>query len=95
MAVDRAEIEKIATLARIKLEDSAIPKITQSITDILALVETMQDIDTSDVEPMANPLDAKQRLRADEVTESNQREALQSQAPEAEDGLFLVPKVIE
>jgi aspartyl-tRNA(Asn)/glutamyl-tRNA(Gln) amidotransferase subunit C len=95
MAVDRAEIEKIATLARIKLEDSAIPQITKSITDILALVETMQDIDTSDVEPMANPLDAKQRLRADEVTESNQREALQSQAPEAEEGLFLVPKVIE
>lgn len=95
MAVDRAEVEKIANLARIKIEDSAVEEVTQSISDILAMVDKMQQVDTQGVEPMANALDATQRLRADEVTEPNNREALQSQAPATEDGLILVPKVIE
>ncbi len=95
MAVDRSDIEKIATLARIKLDESSIPAITSSICDILALVDKMQSVNTADIEPMANPLGATQRLRCDEVTEENQREAFQQIAPQTEDGLYLVPKVIE
>ncbi len=65
------------------------------INDILAMVDTMQAVDTADVEPMANPLDAVQRLRDDIVTESNQRDSFQAIAPDADEGLYLVPKVIE
>ncbi|WP_257266672.1 Asp-tRNA(Asn)/Glu-tRNA(Gln) amidotransferase subunit GatC, partial [Endozoicomonas sp. ONNA2] len=64
-------------------------------SSILALVDSMQAIDTQGVEPLAHPLDAIQRLRPDEVTEGNQREQLQSCAPAVEEGLFLVPRVIE
>ena len=95
MAVDRSDIEKIATLARIKLDENSIPEITSSICDILALVDKMQSVNTDDIEPMAHPLDATQRLRCDKVTEEDQREAFQQIAPQTEDGLYLVPKVIE
>ncbi len=95
MSVDRTEIEKIATLARIRVEDDAIPELAERLNDILAMVDQMQAVDTEGVEPMANPLGACQRLRADTVTESNQREAFQAIAPLAEEGLYLVPKVIE
>ena len=67
----------------------------QNLTNILDLVEQMNATDTDGVEPMAHPLDAHQRLRADEVTEKNQREHFQKNAPEVESGLFLVPQVIE
>ncbi len=95
MAIDREEIEKIATLARIKLDEQQIPQVTQSISDILALVDQMQSVDTDGVTAMANPLDATQRLRPDEVTERDERDAFQGIAPNAESGLYLVPKVIE
>lgn len=95
MSVSRSDIEKIAELARLRLEEHTLAEVTQSITDILALVDQMQAIDTHAVEPMANPRDATQRLRADSVTEPNQRGAFLEIAPAVEDGLFLVPKVIE
>lgn len=95
MAIDRQEIEKVAELSRLALNDAEIPELTRGLQDILALVDTMQGVNTEGVEPMANPLDAKQRLRSDEVSEANQRDQLQSQSPAVEDGLFLVPKVIE
>ena len=59
------------------------------------LVDAMQKVNTDGVEPLANPLDAQQRLRADVVTANNQREAFMAIAPKSEAGLFLVPKVIE
>ena len=65
------------------------------ITDILALIDEMQSINTNDVAPLAHPLDLLQRLRADEITERDYRDELQSLAPEAQEGLYLVPKVIE
>lgn len=95
MSVEQADIEKIATLARIRIEDDAIPEMVGRLNDILAMVDTMQAVDTSGVEPLQNPLDAVQRLRQDTVTEDNQRDKLQANAPAAEEGLFLVPKVIE
>ena len=95
MSVEQSDIEKIATLARIHVAEEHVPEVASRINDILAMVDQMQAVDTSDIEPMANPLDACQRLRADTVTETNQRERFQSIAPQAEAGLYLVPKVIE
>lgn len=95
MALDRSEVEKIAHLARLHISEQDIPEYTKNISNILALVDQMQSIDTSSVTPMASPVDAKARLRADSVTETNQRDTLQAPAPAVENGLFLVPQVIE
>ena len=95
MSKEKSDIEKIASLARIRVDQSAIPEIANRINDILKMVDSMQAVNTADIEPMANPLDAVQRLRADLVTERNQREAFQAIAPQVEQGLYLVPKVIE
>ena len=95
MAIEQDEIEKIAELARIHIADDQIGEVTQRITEILGMVDQLQAADTAGVEPMANPLDATQQLRADEVTEINRRDAFQAIAPAVEDGLYLVPKVIE
>jgi aspartyl-tRNA(Asn)/glutamyl-tRNA(Gln) amidotransferase subunit C len=69
--------------------------VTERLGSVLELVDQLQAADTSGVDPMSHPLQATQRLREDEVSELNQREALQTTAPDTEDGLFLVPKVIE
>ena len=95
MALDRSDVEKIAHLARIGLNDADIPRTTEALNSILGLIDQMQAVDTTGIEPMAHPLEASQRLRADVVTESNHREAYQSIAPAVENGLYLVPKVIE
>ena len=95
MAIDASEIQQVAKLARLSISDDAVEATTATIGSILELVDQMQAIDTQNIEPLANPLDATQRLRADVVSESNQREQLQSCAPAVEDGLFLVPRVIE
>ena len=95
MSLDRSDVDKIAHLARLQIEEQDTPEYAQNLTSILDLVNQMQAVDTSEVTPMAHPLDAVQRLRRDDVTEENNREALQAVAPAVEDGLFLVPKVIE
>lgn len=95
MSLDKEDVEKIAHLARLALVEADIPEYTRNLSNILDLVEQMGKVDTRGVTPMAHPLDMSQRLRADEVTESNQREHFQAHAPSVENGLFLVPKVIE
>ena len=95
MALDRSVVEKIAHLARLGLNDADIPRTTEALNSILGLIDQMQAVDTTGIEPLAHPLEASQRLRADVVTESNHREAYQSIAPAVENGLYLVPKVIE
>ena len=95
MNIERQEIEKLATLARIAIDESTISEVSQRLSSVLDLVDQLQAADTDGVEAMSHPMQATQRLREDEVTEINQREALQAIAPETEDGLFLVPKVIE
>ncbi len=95
MAFDRSEVEKIAHLARLHVSEADADEVTSRITDILVLIDKMQSVDTTNIEPLAHPLDVKQRLRADQVTEIDQRAQLQTLAPETEVGLFLVPKVIE
>lgn len=93
--MDRSEIKKLAELARIEIADSTVDDVAQSITDILNLVGQLQAADTENVEPMAHPLDAIQKLRNDTVTEENQREHFQTIAPATENGLYLVPRVID
>lgn len=95
MSLTKKDVENIAHLARLAIDDADIPNYANNLSNILELVEQMNAIDTTDVEPMAHPLDAVQRLRKDEVTEQNQRDHYQQVAPLTEAGLYLVPKVIE
>ncbi|MDO3388364.1 Asp-tRNA(Asn)/Glu-tRNA(Gln) amidotransferase subunit GatC [Gilvimarinus sp. SDUM040013] len=95
MAVDQSDIEKLAELARLQISHEAAAETAQSISQVLELVDQLQAADTRNVSPMAHPLDALQRLRPDTVTETDQRESLQAMAPATEDGLYLVPRVIE
>lgn len=95
MALDKSEVEKIAHLARLHISEAEADEVSNRISDILVLIDQMQSLDTDDIEPLAHPLDVVQRLRADQITEENQRDKLQTLAPSSEDGLYLVPKVIE
>lgn len=95
MALDRSEVEKIAHLARLGLNEADLPRTTETLNNILGLIDRMQAVDTTGIEPLAHPLETSQRLRADEVTETNRRDAYQAIAPAVENGLYLVPKVIE
>lgn len=88
-------MEKIAHLARLAVSEDELDSVASDLSNILDLVEQMGAVETTGVEPMAHPLHMVQRLREDEVTESDQRELFQSIAPETEEGLYLVPKVIE
>ncbi len=93
--LDKSDVEKIAYLARLGVDEQDIPEYATNLTNILDMVEQLNSVDTDDVKPMAHPLDAVQRLRVDEVTEVNDRENLQSHAPETAEGLYLVPRVVE
>jgi len=95
MSIDRATIEKLGELAKILISESSVEVTTRSINDVLTLVDQLQAVDTAGVRPLANPLDATQRLRSDVVTEPDCRDQFQALAPAAENGLYLVPKVIE
>lgn len=95
MAVNRADIEKLGELARLEISEATIDEVTSRLSNVLNLVDQLQAADTDGIAPMAHPLDALQRLRADQVTESDQRALFQSIAPATEDGLYLVPKVID
>ena len=89
------EVRRIARLARIELAQAEALAMREQLNGILAMVEEMRGIDTSAVEPMAHPQDARQRLREDRVTEGDGRERFQPLAPQVEDGLYLVPRVLE
>lgn len=95
MALDRSDVEQIAHLARIALHGDDITATTDKLAGIMGLIDQLQAVDTSGIEPLAHPLETTQRLRADAVTEINQRDALQAIAPATEQGLYLVPRVIE
>ena len=99
MALTPDGISRLATLARLQLTPTESGRMLAQLNDFFATVEAMQAIDTSGIEPLSHPVGAIQdivlRLRPDLATEPNQREANQQSAPVVEDGLFLVPKVIE
>lgn len=95
MSLTPEEVKKIAHLARLNLSDNDIAQYTQQLSNIFNFIEQMNETNTSHIEPLAHPLDISQRLRADAVSESDQREKYQRIAPQVEAGLYLVPKVIE
>ena len=96
MSLNRRDIENIARLARLALTEQEIPVYAQGLSSILGLVAELERADTSHVEPMAHPLPGQRaRLRADTVTETDQRQLYQRNAPQVEAGLYLVPRVIE
>jgi len=94
-SLDAAQVKKIAWLARLGIKEQDIAAYAGELSNILGLVEQMNSIDTTTVDPMAHPLALKARLRPDEITESDQRDKFQAHAPAVADGLYLVPKVIE
>lgn len=95
MSLTRADVIKIAHLARLAISEDDIPVYLRELSNILQFIEKMNAVDTTNIEPMAHPLDTNQRLRPDQVTEGNRRADFQVVAPQAEGGLYLVPKVIE
>jgi aspartyl-tRNA(Asn)/glutamyl-tRNA(Gln) amidotransferase subunit C len=95
MSLDSKDVEKIAHLARIKISSNQLEEYAGSLSEILDLVEQMNEVDTRQVEAMAHPRDATLRLREDRVTEPNMRDRYLALSPASETGLFLVPKVIE
>jgi aspartyl-tRNA(Asn)/glutamyl-tRNA(Gln) amidotransferase subunit C len=96
MSLTRHQVEGIAHLARLEITEAQMPVYVDSLSRIIDFVEQLAAADTTDVEPMAHPLsDQVQRLRADEVTEVDQRDKFQQNAPSVAAGLYLVPKVIE
>jgi aspartyl-tRNA(Asn)/glutamyl-tRNA(Gln) amidotransferase subunit C len=95
MTLKTDDVRAIAHLARLHIDDDVVDRYAADLSSILEFVEQMNQVDSSGVEPLANPLDATQRLRDDEVTESDQRDKFQRIAPDVEQGFYRVPKVIE
>ncbi len=95
MAMTEADVLAVAHLARLALKPEEIPLHAENLSKILDLVAQMDAVDTRDIQPMAHPLDISQPLREDKVTEPDLREKMQRIAPLTENGLYLVPQVIE
>jgi aspartyl-tRNA(Asn)/glutamyl-tRNA(Gln) amidotransferase subunit C len=95
MSLSLDDVKRVANLARIEISEDEAREILTQLSGIFGLIEQMQAVDTSAITPMSHAQDVMQRLRADEVTEIDQRELFQSVAPQVEAGLYLVPKVIE
>ena len=95
MSLNLEQVRRVAQLARLEISEAEAEHTLGQLNRIFTLIEEMQAVDTTGVEPMAHAQDLGQRLREDRVTESDRRAAFQSVAPEAEAGLYLVPKVIE
>ena len=95
MSLDKEQVQHIAMLARLRLADDEFAETVDKLSRIVDFVDQLQAGPTDDVVPMAHPLNQTQRLRPDAVTEPNEREHVQQNAPSTADGLYLVPKVIE
>ncbi len=95
MSLNSDDVRRIAHLARLEVSAEEVERTRDQLNNILAFVEQLQAVDTAGVTPMAHAVDVVQRLRQDAVTESDRRQDFQAVAPEAEAGLYLVPKVIE
>jgi aspartyl-tRNA(Asn)/glutamyl-tRNA(Gln) amidotransferase subunit C len=95
MALGLDDVRRVAQLARLRLEEAEAGPMLSELNTIFRLIGEMQAVDTEGVEPMSHPRDVAQRLRPDRVTEPDRHDALLALAPQAERGLYLVPKVIE
>jgi aspartyl-tRNA(Asn)/glutamyl-tRNA(Gln) amidotransferase subunit C len=95
MSLSDDQIRRIARLARIAIRPEESQALAQRLNRVLGLVDEMRAVDTAGIEPMAHALELTQRLRPDEVTEPDRRAEYQAVAPAVDQGLYLVPKVIE
>ena len=95
MPIETTQVRDIAWLARLAIEGEAMAGYARDMADILALVEQMQAVDTSAVEPLAHPLEITAQLRPDRVNEENRREDFQETAPLTKDGFYIVPRFVE
>ena len=95
MSLSPDDVRRIARLARIALQPDQSAAVTERLNGVLAMVEQIRRVDTAGIEPMAHAQDLTQPLREDSVTETDQRERYQAVAPAVEEGLYLVPKVVE
>ena len=95
MSLNREDVEKLCLLARLEITTEEMADVQAKLSDIVGLVDQLQAVDTTGVTPMAHPLDRAQRLRKDEITEVDEHERIQTNAPSVERALYLVPKVIE
>ena len=95
MSLSRSDVQMIASLAHLEVDEEMLDAYATELSNIMELVSEMQEVDTDTIEPMPHPQDIELRLRSDEVTELEQRDELQEIAPRTSDGLYLVPKVLE
>lgn len=95
MSLNSEDVEKVARLARLAMSAQELQSAQVQLNSIFGLIAEMQAVDTKGIEPMSHAQDVAQRLREDKVTESDQREIFQAVAPQVEQGLYLVPQVIE
>ena len=95
MPLQADAIEKLCELARLEVTDAEMADVTGKLSQIVALVDQLQAVDTTRTQPLAHPLAMPQRLRPDQVTETDEHERYQRNAAEIDSGLYLVPKVIE
>ncbi|HEX4334197.1 MAG TPA: Asp-tRNA(Asn)/Glu-tRNA(Gln) amidotransferase subunit GatC [Usitatibacter sp.] len=93
--LSQEQVARIAELARLELTPAELAAVREQLNAILAMIDEMKAVDTTGIEPMSHPQSAMQRLRDDNATEPDLRDAFQAIAPAIEDGLYLVPKVIE
>ena len=95
MSLSKEQVQHIAQLARLELAEDQFDDVVAKLSSIVAFFDRLQQVPTDDVVPMAHPLNQAQRLRPDEITEGDERDAFQENAPAVSDGFYLVPKVIE
>ncbi|HYW02381.1 MAG TPA: Asp-tRNA(Asn)/Glu-tRNA(Gln) amidotransferase subunit GatC [Gammaproteobacteria bacterium] len=95
MSFKAGDVQAVAHLARLSIDDSRVPDYARDLSRILDLVEQMNRVDTDAVNPLAHPLDMAQRMREDEPRETVDRDAYQAVAPKVRDGLYVVPRVVE
>ena len=95
MSLTPDQLQRIALLARIEVAPAEAMEVAERLNRVFGLIDQLQGVDTTGIEPMSHALDLVQRLRPDEVTEADRRDDYQKGAPAVEQGLYLVPKVIE
>jgi len=95
VSLDKDQVQHIAVLARLRLDEDESAETVEKLSRIVDFVDQLSQAETDDVVPMAHPFNESQRLRADQVTEADDRDHFQQNAPSVDNGLYLVPKVIE
>lgn len=95
MSIDRATAAKVAKLARIRVDEADLPALADDFNAILGFIEQLQELNVDDVEPMVSVTPMRLPRRADAVTDGNQQAAVLANAPDAREGFFAVPKVVE